>query len=206
MRKNFNLEISGKDHLLNVVKNPFSLLNLKELSLMKRRLVSNYSESEIRSLRIDINARYQRYVNFNAFGIFLTVLFTGSFTMLSSYAIASFNFGLSLITDFFKGSYERQDKDQIKNSFEELLKKDFEEQGVQEVIKTVVANNLGSYFQLLGFALLFVLILIIYYYFRFSKIAKLKFLLDEALDEKIQYNKMNNADNNMFSLLKQNSS
>ncbi|MHC0038597.1 hypothetical protein [Pseudoneobacillus sp. C159] len=185
MKKNFKGFGDGKEYLLTIVKTRwFSPLTLYQLAQMKRRLVRNYSESELRTLRVSLNASHAKYSNFTPLGIFLTIMFSGCFSILSSFSMVAIQYGTNIYMEFLKGNFESNSENPLSYQLYQILQKDFNDKNVFQVIQDVFISNISSYFQLFGVFLLAILGALIFYYVRFNKVSKLKFLIDEAIEEK----------------------
>jgi hypothetical protein len=177
--------MDGVEYMLKQINKRFYIsLNLKQLSILKQKLLS-LSISDLRTLRASLNAGFNKNSNFTPLGIFLNVLFSGCFTILASYCITSINFGTNMYIQFLGGGFKTKG-DTLSLQLHKLLQQDFENKSIVEVFQKVFFDNLGSYFQLFGFFLVAVFIYIIFYYFKANRISKLKFILDEALEEKLK--------------------
>lgn len=176
-------ESNAYKYVLNKVKRKFATLNLKQLHYIKEQLKLRHDIAELRTLKASINSRLERFKNYTPIGIFVTVLFTSFFTALASLAMTYINFSTNAFILYAKGDFDKSTNIDMKKAFEEVLSKD---KSGESFLSRIFTENMTTYFQMWGLFLFILVIGIVIYYYRMNKACKINFIIEQALEEKIE--------------------
>ncbi|MBG9733340.1 hypothetical protein ABE142_10195 [Paenibacillus alvei] len=162
------------------VRIPYRWLSLNQMHQMKEKLVLNYSDSELRTLKAVVNSQMESKKNFGPNNILITVFITGVFTFLISFFISYINFVGQIYSMSLRGDIKDMT---ILNEFEEL-NNSISGSKLEEILTKLFIDNMKGYYNFFFVAFAFIIIYILWYKISFMRLVKLDNIISQSIEEK----------------------
>ncbi|WP_318627415.1 hypothetical protein [Paenibacillus polymyxa] len=167
------------------IRIPFRFLSLNQMHLMKEQLISNYTDSELRTLKAVINSQMESKKNFGPNNIIITVFITGVFTFLISFFISYINFVGQIYTMSLRGDLKESD---IVNEVNSEFINSSSNSKLEDLLTKLFINNMTGYYNFFFVAFGIIILYIILYKLSFMRLVKLDNIVNQALEEKKMLN------------------
>ncbi|WP_379134388.1 hypothetical protein [Paenibacillus sp. sgz500958] len=160
---------------------PYRWLSLNQMHLMKERLIHNYSDSELRTLKAVVNSEMESKKNFGPNNILITVFITGVFTFLISFFISYINFVGQIYTMSLRGDIKDTE---ILNEINADLNSHSTGSKFEEFLTNLFTENMTGYYKFFFIAFGFIIIYVFWYKFSFMRLVKLDNIINQSIEEK----------------------
>lgn len=177
---------SAYDYVMLKVKQKFSFLDLKQLTFIKNKLKQRHNINELRTLKADINSLFEKKKNFGPSSMGCSIIFTALFAALATLAVTITTFLTNILIAYAKGEIK---EDRLPNDL-----KNFNGDWTS-MMQQIIDSNLGFYLKTLLLISLFIIAYVFLYNWRYQRIAKVNYIIEQALEEKIEETKKNNIKN-----------
>ncbi|MEK3951252.1 hypothetical protein MHB46_23020 [Paenibacillus sp. FSL H7-0703] len=167
------------------IRIPFRFLSLNQMHLMKEQLISNYTDSELRTLKAVINSQMESKKNFGPNNIIITVFITGVFTFLISFFISYINFVGQIYTMSLRGDLKESD---IVNEVNSEFINSSSSSKLEDLLTKLFIDNMTGYYNLFFVAFEIIILYMILYKLSFMRLVKLDNIVNQALEEKKMLN------------------
>ncbi|MEN2765820.1 hypothetical protein [Ornithinibacillus xuwenensis] len=156
----------------------------------------------LRVLRAILSAENERFKHFAPKSAMITLILTTFFAIIAMYVLASVNLGTHVLTKAI--DMEINDMEELYGEtnlylemfqssrfFEENFDKEFID-NFDQLSDSLYFNNLKDHLSLFGAVVIIIGIYYLWHYIRYSRSLKLKFLLDEVIEMKVNIDSKDN--------------